>query len=303
MEKTIDELSTLRDFIRYAVTRFNKAEIVYINDIDNALDEAVFLITETMQLPIGELEHFMDAVLTTPERKEIIDIIDKRIRTRKPSAYLTNKMYVQDFPFFIDERVNIPRTFLGDLLLSELSNINEGSFIEDPEKITNVLDLCTGSGFLSILSTYIFKNANIDAVDISTDAIDVAKINIKEYEAEEQINLHEGDLFRPVAGQKYDLIISSPPYLSSKNLKKLPPEHAHAPRRAIESGNDGLRIVKRIINSAADYLSEDGILLCEIGEDSKQALEKEYPHLKFMWLQTEYDESIAFWLKHNELLF
>ncbi len=302
MKKTIDELMTVRDFIRYGVSRFNKANIAYIHDIDNAFDESVFLITETLSLPIEELEHFLDAKLITEERKEVTDIIDKRIKTRKPSAYLAKKIYIQDFPFFIDERVNIPRSFLGDLLLSELIGDEDPSLIKEPEKINTVLDLCTGSCFLAILSAYIFPNAEIDAVDISPEALEVAKINIEKHNSENSITLHEGDLFRPIKGQKYDLIISSPPYLSSENLNKLPPEYAHEPRRAIESGNEGLRVVKRIINSAADYLSKNGIFLCEMGEGSKELLEKEYPHLKFTWFKT-YNNQEAFWLTQEDLLF
>lgn len=307
MEKAIDELVTIRDFMRYGVTRFNKAGISYVGGMGggfgNAFDEAVFLVMETLKLSVDDLESFVDARLTQAERLDVMDVIDRRIKTRKPSAYITNKIYIQDMPFYIDERVNIPRPLLGDLLMSELIGGEDAGLIDNPEEIENILDLCAGSGCFSIIAASVFSSAKIDAIDLSPEALEVAKRNVLDYHLQDRIELSEGDLFKPIKDKKYDLIMSSAPYLSSKNLEELPPEYAHEPRRAIGSGNDGLRIVKRIINSASDYLEDGGILLCEVGEGSREQLEAEYPHIEFMWIDVEGSNNEAFWLNREDLLF
>lgn len=302
MQKITDELLTVRDYIRYGVSKFNKANLFYGHGTDNSFDEALYLVMEVLDLPLSEIEFCLDAKLTSPEKEKLVDIIDKRIKTRKPAPYLTNKIYIDDYCFYVDERVNIPREFLGDLLINGLPNEADFELPKKPEDIQNVLDLCTGSGFLSVMASKAFPNATIDAVDISPDALEVARINIKNYALEGRINIFEGDLFKPLVGKKYDLILSNTPFLSVENISQMPLEYAHEPKRAIDLGADGLKLVKRIINSAADYLEDGGMLVCEIGNTRKE-LESVYPHLKFGWISGLEADNGVFWLTKENMLF
>ena len=300
MKKTLDELQTVRDFIRYGVSRFNEAGLSFGHGTANAYDEAVYLVLETLHLPLDQLEPYFDARLTLPERKEVAAILEKRVRTRKPAAYLTHKGYVQGLQFYVDERVIVPRSYIGDLLCSDLIGGDEETLIEDPTTVTSVLDLCTGSGCLAVLAAHVFPFAEIDAVDLSADALAVAKINVEKHGCGERVTLFKGDLFKPLKGRKYDLIITNPPYVHSELMATLPPEHKHEPKMALASGKDGLDIVRRILAEAAAYLSEDGGLLCEIGE-GHALLEAEYPDLEFLWLDTELGDGEVFWLTREQL--
>ena len=302
MANVIEDLTTIRDYIRHGVSKFNKTNLSYGHGTDNAFDEAIYLVMEILDLPIEALDFFLDAKLSEGEREQIIEIIDRRIKTRKPAPYLTNKIFVQDYCFYVDERVNIPRSLLSELISSDLIGGKEFNLIDDPKDIKSVLDICCGSAFLSIIAANKFTNAKIDAIDISKDALEVAKINVKDYGMEDRVTLLEGDLFKPVANKKYDLILINAPYLSSEDIAKMPAEYAHEPKRAIESGADGLKLIKRIINSAADHLTENGMLLCDIGT-ARQNLEEAYPHLDFMWFDMEDSKNNAFWLTYEELLF
>lgn len=291
-QKPENELKTVRDFIRYGVSCFNKADLSYGHGTDNAFDEAVYLVLETLRLPLDQLEPYLDARLTIAERKSVAAIIAKRVKTRKPAAYLTNRAYIQGLPFYVDERVIVPRSFIGELLC------NDFTLVDNP---ATVLDLCTGSGCLAILAAHIFPEALVDAVDLSVDALTVAKINVAEHGCEDRIHLYKGDLFKPLKGKKYDLIISNPPYVDAEAMKELPAEYRHEPKMALASGDDGLDIVRRILAEASEYLLEGGGLICEIGR-GRLLLEEEYPDLAFLWLDTEMSEGEVFWLTREQMV-
>ena len=289
------ELHTLRDFLRYAVSSFGQAKLVYGHGATSALDEAAFIILETLHLPVDDINPWLDARLTALERKRLGDIIRKRIETRLPAAYLTQRTYIHGVPFHVDERVIVPRSYIGELLFSEIL----GNFIE-AENVTSVLDLCTGGGSLAILSARVFSNARIDATDLSQDALDVARINIGEHGLANRIELLHGDLFAAVGDRTYDLITANPPYVPNAEVKAFPREHAHEPEMAHLGGADGLDIVRRILADAAKHLTPGGGLICEVGE-GRESLIAEYPDLDFLWLDTEESEGEVFWLTREQL--
>ncbi|MFH1158042.1 MAG: 50S ribosomal protein L3 N(5)-glutamine methyltransferase [Pseudomonadota bacterium] len=289
----MDELLTVRDFIRYGVSRFNEAGISYGHGTGNAYDEAVYLVLETLHLPVDQLEPYLDARLTGTECETVAGIIGKRIKTRKPAAYLTNKAYIQGIPFYVDERVIVPRSFLGELLCTDSIGM------DDPDAVKSVLDLCTGSGCLAVLAAHVFPNATVHATDISSDALDVAKRNVDDSCFKNRITLYKGDLFKPLRGNTYDLIIANPPYVDAAAMADLPPEYTHEPKLALAAGKDGLDIVRRILAQAFDYLSPKGMLLCEIGR-GRELLESEYPHLDFLWLDTEESSGEVFRVQKPE---
>src|ERR1700754_4902130 len=208
------ELLTLLDFVRYAVSRFTEAGLVFAHGTTDPVAEAAFLVCESLHLHPDQFETFATARVTAPEAKKILDLIARRITTRKPAAYLVNKIYMRGLPFYVDERTIVPRSFIGELLESHFSSAHDGdggSLISDPGMVESVLDLCTGSGCLAILAARNFPNAEIDAVDISKDALAVAARNVLAYGLEDRITLHRGDLFAPLGGKRYDLIITNPP--------------------------------------------------------------------------------------------
>ena len=293
--KAASELRTLRDFLRYAISRFQQAELVYGHGSTNALDEAAFIILEALHLPIDKLDPFLDARLLLDERQRLAELIEARVTKRKPASYLLGKAYVRGVPFHVDERVIVPRSFIGELLFNDLFAGGPGALIEDPSQIERVLDLCTGSGCLAILAAGVFSAARVDAVDLSADALAVAQRNVDECAFADRIKLHQGDLFGPLKRKRYDLIITNPPYVGEDVMRALPPEYAHEPSMALAGGDDGLDIVRRILADAPAHLTPDGGLLCEIGED-REILDAEYPNLPFMWLDTEESAGEVFWL-------
>lgn len=290
-----DGLLTLRDFLRYAITRFEDAKLAYGHGTANALDEAAFIILEALHLPIDNLDPFLDARLLPQERRRLADLIETRISSRKPASYLLNKAYIRGVPFYVDERVIVPRSFIGDLLFSGLFSGGEGALVNDPDDIGSVLDLCTGSGCLAILAAQAFPNAQIDAVDLSPDAIDVARRNVKDANLEARIELFNGDLFAPLGKRRYDLILTNPPYVDAQAMAALPPEYTHEPRMALAGGPDGLDIVRHILREAPQRLHDGGGLLCEIGT-GREVLDAEFPELPLMWLDTENSDGEVFWI-------
>lgn len=294
------ELVTLRDFLRYATSRFTQARLAYGHGTTNAFDEAAFMVLEGLHLPIDRLEPFLDARLTEPERAQLAQLIETRIRTRKPASYLLQKAYIGGVGFHVDERVIVPRSFIGELLQSGAVAGAEHSLVADEQSIGRVLDLCTGSGCLAILAAMNFPDATVDAVDLSADALDVARINVAEYGLQDQIELLRGDLFEPVAERRYDLILSNPPYVDADGMANLPPEYRHEPVMALESGADGLDAVRRILAGAARHLEPQGGLLCEIGR-GRDLLVEAYPSLDFHWLNTAESEGEVFWLSAASL--
>jgi ribosomal protein L3 glutamine methyltransferase len=291
------ELLTLLDFVRYAVSRFTEAELVFAHGTPDPVAEAAFLVCETLHLHPDQFETFATARVTATEARQILDVIARRIASRKPAAYLVNKIYMRGLPFYVDERVIVPRSFIGELLDSHFSQSDEesGSLIDDPGSVHNVLDLCTGSGCLAILAARAFPQAEIDAVDISGDALEVAARNIADYGLDDRVRLHRGDLFGSLGGQRYDLIISNPPYVDAQGMAALPRECRAEPRLAFDGGADGIDIVRRILDQAGRHLTPQGGLLCEIGR-CRPALEAAYPQTDFLWLETEESDGEVFWI-------
>jgi ribosomal protein L3 glutamine methyltransferase len=306
------ELRTLLDFVRYAVSRFVEAKLVFAHGTTDPVAEAAFLVCETLHLHPDRYETFANARVTAVEAKAILDVIARRIATRKPAAYLVNKIYMRGLPFYVDERTIVPRSFIGELLDSHFGgqgsqgdDDHSGSLIDDPFAIdplgvANVLDLCTGSGCLAILASRSFPNAAIDAVDISKDALDVAARNVADYALGDRVTLHRGDLFKPLGGKRYDLIICNPPYVDAEGMADLPRECRAEPKLAFDGGVDGLDIVRRILEQAKRHLTPEGGLLCEIGR-GRAMLEAAFPEMPVLWLDTEESDGEVFWIAAADL--
>jgi ribosomal protein L3 glutamine methyltransferase len=297
------ELKTLLDFVRYAVSRFVEAKLVFAHGTTDPVAEAAFLVCATLHLDPDQFETFAAARVTAAEARQILDLIARRIATRKPAAYLVNKIYLRGLPFYVDERVIVPRSFIGELLDQHFSGHDaaEGvALIDDPASVYNVLDLCTGSGCLAILASRHFPNALIDAVDISKDALEVAARNVADYDLEDRVSLRRGDLFKPFEAKRYDLILCNPPYVDAEGMAALPRECRAEPKLAFDGGADGLDIVRRILAGAASHLTPQGGLLCEIGR-CRPALEAAFPELPLLWLDTEDSEGEVFWINAADL--
>lgn len=290
------ELITICDFVRYAITRFSESEIAYGHGTDNATDEAAFMVLEALKLPVDNAEPYWNARLTMSEREKLASLIHRRIDTRIPAPYLVNKAYIQGFPFYVDERVIVPRSFIAEILCKP-----EGfSQINDYEEIESVLDLCTGSGCLGIIAAQIFPNAKVDCVDLSKDALEVAKKNVTDYGLEDRVTLYNGDLLSPLKGKKYDLIITNPPYVDKQGMDALPVEFKKEPSMALAAGDDGLDIVRKIVKEAKNYLNDGGGVLCELGRCGPD-LESAFPDKPFLWIDTENSSGEVFWIRKEDL--
>ena len=289
-------LLTIRDFLRYAISSFRTAGLSHGHGATNALDEAAFIILESLKLPVDDINPWLDAHLLDSEKATLTKLINDRVTTRKPAAYLLKRTYMHGVPFYVDERVIIPRSYIGEMLVKGLFDEAGLGFDIAPENISSVLDLCTGSGCLAILASNVFHNAKIDAADLSSDALDVARINLKEHDLLDQISLHQGYLFDAVKGQLFDLIITNPPYVAKAEVDAFPPEYAHEPKMAHLGGEDGFELVREIIKQAPKHLNKGGGLLCEIGI-GREILEAEFPKLNFFWLDSEESEAELFFLK------
>ena len=288
-------LHTLRDFLRFAVSRFQQAGLVFGHGSDNAHDEAAYLILHTLHLPLDMLEPYLDAALLADEKTELLGKLRERIEQRVPVAYITQHARQGDFDFYVDERVIVPRSFIYELLGEPLS-----PWIEYPELVHRALDLCTGSGCLAIQMAAHYPAAQIDAVDISLDALEVAAVNVEDYGLQERIQLVHTDLFEGLEGT-YDLIVSNPPYVDAESVDALPEEYLHEPELALGSGEDGLDATREILLQAAKFLNPHGVLLVEIGHN-RDVLEREYPELPFVWLDTSGGDGFVFLLTREQLL-
>jgi ribosomal protein L3 glutamine methyltransferase len=291
---------TVADLTRSVAADLKRAKLIFAHGTTDPLAEAAFMVAETL----GIHPEFIDARATMPvsaaQQKKIAKLVERRIRTRKPAAYLLKRIYMLGVPFYIDERAIVPRSFLGEVLASELFT-NEGfSLLPDADAIGSVLDLCTGSGCLAILAAMRFPGAKVDAVELSSGAIEVANRNVAEHRMKKSLRVLRGDLFAPLENKRYDLIISNPPYVDDAGMNGLPPECRHEPAMAFDGGEDGLDIVRRIIDEAGQHLTERGGLLCEIGR-GREALERAYPELRFLWLDTEESSGEVFWLDAEQL--
>ena len=289
------ELFTVRDYIRYAVSRFNAAGLFFGHGSDNAWDEAVYLTLHTLNLPLDRLEPFLDARLLPHEREQLLDIYTRRCQDRLPAAYLTHEAWLGEHRFYVDDRVIVPRSFIAELLDEQLA-----PWIDDPWAIESALDLCTGSGCLAILTALAFPNAEVAAVDLSPDAIAVAERNVADYSLYDRIELIQSDAFQNLAGRKFDLIVSNPPYVNAESVARLPPEYLHEPELALGSGDDGLDFTRIILREARKHLTDHGILVVEIGHN-RDALEAAYPTLPFTWLDTAAGDEYVFLLHAADL--
>ena len=289
------ELFTIRDWIRYAVSQFEASDVFYGHGTDNAYDEAVWLIMSGLHLPMDTLNNFLDARITSEERIKLANFIEQRISKHTPTAYLLKEAWLQGLKFYVDERVLIPRSFIAELLADGLS-----TWIEFPEMVESAADICTGSGCLGILLASVFPNAEIDVIDISQDAIDVANINIANYSLQEQVTAIKSDMFTALKGKKYDLIISNPPYVDAPSMAALPQEYQNEPQLALGSGDAGLDHTHTILREAGNYLNDDGILIVEIGHN-REALEAAYPNIIFNWLDVSSGNEFVFLLTKSQL--
>jgi ribosomal protein L3 glutamine methyltransferase len=290
-----EELFTIRDWLRFTVSRFEESDIFFGHGTDNSYDEAVWLILSALHLPHDTLHNFLDAVITEQERKHLANLIEQRITKRTPTAYLVREAWLRGFKFYVDERVIVPRSFIAELLEDGLQ-----PWIEYPEMVNSAADICTGSGCLGILLAEAFPNAAIDVVDISPDAIAVANINIANYGLQEQITAIQSDMFTALKGKKYDLIISNPPYVDAPSMAELPAEYRNEPQLALGSGKAGLDHTHTILREAAKHLNDGGILVVEIGHN-RDALLEAYPKLPFTWLEVESGNQFVFLLTKEQL--
>ena len=291
----LNELSSIRDWLRYAVSQFEDSDVFFGHGTANAYDEAVWLIFGFLHLPHDTIENFLDAHLTSKEKKDLSFLIEKRINDKIPTAYLLNEAWLRDYKFYVDERVIVPRSLIAESLSENLY-----PWIDDPEKIYSALDLCTGSGCLGIMMAHSFQNAMIDLVDLSEKALQVAEINVNHYGLHDRIELIQSDLFNGLEGKKYDLIISNPPYVNQTSVDSFPMEFLKEPSMALGSGEDGLDHTIRIIHEAKQYLNDDGMLIVEIGHN-KEILLKKFPKLQFQWLDVSLGNDFVFMLEKSQL--
>ncbi|MGA3252360.1 MAG: 50S ribosomal protein L3 N(5)-glutamine methyltransferase [Paraburkholderia sp.] len=287
--------STVRDLLRFAVTRFNQAGLSFGHVSANAYDEAAYLVLHTLHLPLDLLEPFLDAKLSPAEIDAVLSVIERRATERVPAAYITQEAWMHGLRFHVDERVIVPRSFIGELLQDGLQ-----PYVEDPEQVGAVLELCTGSGCLAILAAHAFPNADIDAVDLSKPALEVATRNVDEYELDERIALFEGDLFAPLPERRYDVIITNPPYVNADSMAALPAEYRHEPEMALAGGADGMDIVRRIIADARNWLTDDGVLVVEIGNE-RANVEAAFGGLDLVWLSTSAGDDNVFLIQAADL--
>jgi len=293
-------LTTIGDYVQFAVARFTAAKLVFAHGTTDPTAEAAFLVAEALHLAPDRVSQVAATRVGPRDGKKILDLIDARIATRKPAAYLVQKIYQRGVPFFIDERAIVPRSYIGEILDSELFAGGTGALV-DPSSIVRVLDLCTGSGCLAVLAAIRFPHATVDAVDISADALAVAAKNVAAHGLASRIALRQGDLFAPLGDARYDLIIANPPYVDAAGMAALPPECRHEPPLALDGGPDGIAIVRQIIDNAGQHLARNAGLLCEIGRN-RPVLEEAYRDTSFLWLDTEETSDEVFWLDAVQLV-
>lgn len=293
MSNIIEELETLVDFVRWATTQFNQSKLYFGHGTDNALDEAVALVSQSLYLPRFVPENLWQAKLTCQERRLLLERIEKRIQQRIPLPYLTEQSWFADLSFYVDPRVLIPRSPIAELIANDFSPWVDMGCVQ------RALDLGTGSGCIAIAIAYHFE-IEVDAVDISQDALAVAKKNIAQHELESWVHPVQSDLFSNLTGLHYDLIVANPPYVDAYEIATMPPEYHHEPISALEAGKDGLFFVKQILRDAIHYLTEDGVLIVEVGA-SMPAMIEQYPDVPFTWLEFEHGGDGIFLLSAEQL--
>ncbi|QDP00831.1 50S ribosomal protein L3 N(5)-glutamine methyltransferase [Thalassotalea sp. PS06] len=279
VNEVVEDLKTIQDMLRWSVSRFNEVDLFYGHGTDNPWDEAFTLICFALNLPPHKDESLLTARLTRTEKLSIIELILRRADERIPAAYITHQAYFAGLPFYVDERVLVPRSPIGELIQNRFSE----QLAHAPNRI---LDLCTGSACIAIACAYQFPEAEVDAVDLSTDALDVAAINVENHQLEHSVSLIQSDLFAGVAGAKYDLIVTNPPYVDDEDIADMPDEFHHEPEMGLGCGHDGLDLVRKILAQSAQFLNDDGMLICEVGNSMVHVIE-EYPDVPFQWLDFE----------------
>ncbi|HIF9440293.1 TPA: 50S ribosomal protein L3 N(5)-glutamine methyltransferase [Photobacterium damselae] len=294
VDEAVNELHTLQDMLRWTVSRFNAANLFYGHGTDNAWDEAVQLVLPTLYLPLDVPSEVRFSRLTSSERHRVVERVIRRINERTPVSYITNKAYFCGMEFFVDERVLVPRSPIGELI----ENRFEPFLKQEP---TRIMDLCTGSGCIGIACAHMFPEAEVDIVDISTDALAVAEQNIQDHGLEQQVTPLRSDLLRDVPKDLYDLIVTNPPYVDQEDMDNLPDEFRHEPELGLAAGSDGLKLVRRILSNAPNYLKEDGVLICEVG-NSMVHMEEQYPHIPFTWIEFENGGHGVFMLTRDQLV-
>ena len=295
-KSTRPPFQTIRDLLRHAITQLNTAEAFFGHGSANAYDEAAYLILHTLKLPLDLLDPFLDARLTAAEIDAVLSIIDRRSRLRVPAAYLTNQAWLGEHKFYVDERVIVPRSFIAELIPGQLA-----PWVARPAKVTRILDMCTGSGCLAILLALAFPQAEVDAVDVSRDALTVAARNVNDYALESRVHLVKSDGFKALHSAPYDLIISNPPYVDAAAMAKLPKEYRKEPQLALAGGSDGLDFVKVLLREAPARLKRGGQLLVELGHN-RAALEAAFPKLAFNWLSVSGGDDLVFLLGKDQLV-
>ncbi|NGX86938.1 50S ribosomal protein L3 N(5)-glutamine methyltransferase [Rahnella sp. Lac-M11] len=294
VDEAVSELHTIQDMLRWTVSRLNAANVYYGHGTDNPWDEAVQLVLPSVFLPLDIPEDMHTARLTSSERHRIVERVIRRVNERIPVAYLTNKAWFCDMEFYVDERVLVPRSPIGELISHRFSGILH-------DKPQHILDMCTGSGCIAIACAYAFPETEVDAVDISADALAVAERNIDTHRIENWVTPIRSDLFRELPPLQYDLIVTNPPYVDEDDMSDLPQEYRHEPVLGLASGSDGLKLTRRILACAPDYLTDDGVLICEVG-NSMVHLMDQYPEIPFTWLEFENGGDGVFMLTKQQLL-
>lgn len=295
-KQAITQLHTPRDLLRFAVSRFNEAGLFFGHGCLNALDEAAYLILHALHLPHDRLDPFLDAKLLPQEVESVLHLLEQRIVKRVPAAYLTHEAWLGDFRFYVDERVIVPRSFIAELLREQLA-----PWVADAEGVTSALDLCTGSGCLAILLAHAFPHAQVDAVDLSPDALEVARRNINDYGLAQQVTPIASDLFKALAGRRYDVIVSNPPYVDQAAMAALPQEYQHEPKLALASGQDGLDHVRVILKEAPKHLNPGGVLVVELGHHRTE-LEAAFPEIEFTWPEMSAGTDCVFIVTREQLI-
>ncbi|MBX9598960.1 MAG: 50S ribosomal protein L3 N(5)-glutamine methyltransferase [Burkholderiales bacterium] len=291
-------LVTVRDWLRYAVSQFKKNGLYFGHGTTNAYDEAVCLILQSLNLPVDQLEPYLDAKLLADEKSLLLERIKQRVEKRIPLAYITHEAWLQGYSFYVDPRVIIPRSFIAEIVLND----QLAQWIEHPELVHCALDLCTGNGSLATIVADYFYDAEVVASDISDDALSVAEINLKRNQLDDRVELVKSDLFKNLGDYlgAFDLIVSNPPYVDDRRMETLAEEYKYEPSLALSGGNGGLDLVDKILRQAKHYLTDSGILVLEMG-DNRNELEDMYPDLNFNWMETLSGDGFVFVLTRADL--
>jgi len=288
-------LRTIRDVLRWSVTRMNEGGVHFGHGQGDAVDEALLLVLRSLQLPVDRADLFLDAFLTHAEINSLIQVIDQRVRKRTPAAYLLRESWLQGFRFYVDERAIVPRSFIAELLKDGLK-----PWVSNSDSVADVLDLCTGSGCLAIMAADVFPKSKIDAVDISPDALSVAKRNIADYQLGARVQPIASDLYAALPAKRYDIIVCNPPYVTDESMTSLPREYQHEPKQALAGGPDGMAIVRRVVRGARSYLKRGGMLFVEVG-GGRPTAEQVLKDVPLTWLTTSDGDDTVFMARQEEL--